>query len=371
MRFWRRAAIVGALAFIVAVAAVSAELHPRLPDLDLAGSAEDHPRPAATRLARVPAVGVASPSAMPGAVGGLLGSPPALPSAVAPITATVTVGGLERRYDLFAPTNATGKVPALVVLHGARTSLGLEESRDGLIQLAQAGKALVVYPLGYLESWNAGACCGPAHAARVNDLAFVTGLVRAVGARPDVSTVYLVGYSNGGRMAFDAVCSSPKLVSSFVVLSAVPVVACPPGAPVSFLEIVGTADPILSYSTAVPHKVINGYTEPTVTDEVAAWRRRNGCTAAMLTGRAGTLVLASWTHCAGGSIVAFGTYEGGGHAWPAGDATTPSGAEVLWRFLTNPKGGLPPVAGPGMPGGTSPARSGVPHRAIPPAPLPS
>jgi len=43
---------------------------------------------------------------------------------------------------------------------------------------------------------------------------------------------------------------------------------------------------------------------------------------------------------------------------------------VLWRFLTNPKGGLPPVAGPG-PGGTSPARSGVPHRAIPAAPLPS
>ena len=364
MKFWRRVAIAGALVFIAAIVAVVAELHPRLPDIDLAGSAQDHPR-AAARVAKVPPVGLRSPSALPG----MLGSPLAPLPGVAPITGTVAVGGMVRTYELFAPMNATGKVPALVVLQGSRISLGIEESRDGLIQLAQAGKALVVYPVGYRESWNAGACCGPAHAAGVNDLSFVTGLVRAIGARPDVSTVFLVGYSNGGRMAFDAVCSTPRLVTSFVVVSAVPVVACPPGAPVSLLEMVGTADPILSYSDAAPHKVINGYTEPRVTDEVATWRRRNGCTAAVSTAKAGTLVLQTWAHCAGGSVVDLATYEGGGHAWPAGAAGTPSGAEVVWRFLTNSKGGLPPVSSPG---GTSPGRLGVPHKAIPAAtPLPS
>ena len=273
-----------------------------------------------------------------------------LPDGIAPVTASVTVGGMVRTYDVFSPPpgTAAGRVPALVVLQGRKTSVTLEESRDGLIQFARQGKALVVYPVGYRESWNAGACCGAAQADGVDDLSFLTDLIRSIGSRPDVSSVYLVGYSNGGRMAYDIVCAHPKLVSSLVVVAAVPVVACPAGPPVSLLEMVGAHDPILTYDASSPRQQINGYREPTVTEQVTQWRKRDGCSPVFTTQTNGTFRLQTWSHCSAKSVVALGTYEGGGHAWPAGGAGLPSGADVLWRFLMAPRSTtpLPPSQAP-------------------------
>ena len=265
-----------------------------------------------------------------------------LPDGIAPMTASVRVGGMLRTYDVFSPSPGTaGRVPALVVLQGRKSSVTLEESRDGLIQLARQGKALVVYPVGYRESWNAGACCGPAQAAGVDDLSFLTGLIRSIGSRPDVSSVYLVGYSNGGRMAYDIVCAHPKLVSSFVVVAAVPVVTCPAGPPVSLLEMVGQLDPILTYDSSSPRQLVNGYREPTVTEQVAKWGKRDGCTPAFTSQTTGTFRLQTWSHCSANSVVALGTYETRGHAWPTGGGGLPSGADVLWRFLMAPRAATP------------------------------
>jgi polyhydroxybutyrate depolymerase len=267
---------------------------------------------------------------------------PVLPEGITPVTSSVTVGGMVRTYQVFSPpAGAAGRVPALVVLHGRKSSVTLEESRDGLVQLAKQGKAIVVYPAGYGQSWNAGACCGPAKLAGVDDRSFLTDLIRSIGGRPDVSAVYLVGYSNGGRMAYDIVCAHPHLVSSFVVVAAVPVIACPAGPPVSLLEIVGTLDPILSYDAASPRQHVSGYRERTVVDQVALWRKRDGCSAASSTQATGTFRLETWSRCTGGSVVALGTYQAAGHAWPAGGGGLPSGADVLWRFLTAPRATTP------------------------------
>jgi poly(3-hydroxybutyrate) depolymerase len=137
-------------------------------------------------------------------------------------------------------------------------------------------------------------------------------------------------------------------VSSFVVVAAVPVVACPAGSPVSLLEMVGAHDPILTYDSSSPRQQINGYREPTVTEQVAQWRKRDGCSAAFTTQKTGTFRLQTWSHCSAKSVVALGTYEGGGHAWPAGVGGLPSGADVLWRFLMAPRSTtpLPPSQAP-------------------------
>jgi polyhydroxybutyrate depolymerase len=320
------------------------------PDRDLAGGTDRRDVPA-RHAAAIPNATPVVTQLPPGQVIGGRTLPPApvLPDGMVPVTASVTVGGMLRTYDVFSPPAGTaGRVPALVVLQGRKTSITLEETRDGLVQLAKQGKALVVYPVGYRESWNAGACCGAAQADRVDDLSFLTDLIRTIGNRPDVSSVYLVGYSNGGRMAYDVVCAHPKLVSSFVVVAAVPVVACPAGAPVSLLEMVGTRDPILTYDSSSPRQQANGYPEPTVTEQVALWRKRNGCSAAFTTQTTGTFRLQTWSHCSAKSLVALGTYQGGGHAWPTGVGGLPSGAEVLWRFLTAPRATtpLPPSQAP-------------------------
>ncbi|MCW3045656.1 MAG: Poly(3-hydroxybutyrate) depolymerase-like protein, partial [Actinobacteria bacterium] len=212
------------LAVFLAAALVSASRG--LPDLDLAGGVFGQEVPARHAVATHPGAAVPAKQLATGAGigrGPVRPPTPVLPDGITPVTSSVTVGGMVRTYDVFSPpAGATGRLPALVVLHGRKSSVTVEESRDGLIQLAKQGKALVVYPSGYGQSWNAGACCGPAQLAGVDDVSFVTNLIRSVGSRPDVSAVYLVGYSNGGRMAYDIVCAHPKLVSSFVVVAAVP-----------------------------------------------------------------------------------------------------------------------------------------------------
>jgi polyhydroxybutyrate depolymerase len=339
----RRILAIAALVAVLLGSAAGVSASRGLPDLDLAGDVFGHGAPPRQAVVRPPAP-VTTTVVPVGPIAGRAPAPaplPPLPNGVTPTTSSITVGTMVRTYDTFSPPAGTGRVPALVVLHGRKTSLTLEESRDGLIQLAHQGKAVVVYPAGYGQSWNAGACCGAAQVAGIDDLTFLTDLIRAVGSQPNVSAVYLVGYSNGGRMAYDVVCAHPKLVSSFVVVAAVPVVACPPGAPVSLLEMVGTVDPILAYDAKAPRQHINGYPEATVTDQVALWRKRNGCSLASATQTTGTFHLQTWSHCAGGSVVALGTYQGAGHAWPGGGHGAPSGADVLWRFLTAPKATTP------------------------------
>ncbi len=350
MRRWGRLVGAGGLFLAVLSAAAVVSASRGQPDRDLAGGTDRRDVPV-RHAAATPTAGAVAAQLPPGQDVGGRTVPPAtiLPDGIAPVTASVTVGGMLRTYDVFSPPPGTaGRVPALVVLQGRKSSVTLEESRDGLIQLARQGKALVVYPVGYRESWNAGACCGAAQAAGVDDLSFLTGLIRSIGSRPDVSSVYLVGYSNGGRMAYDIVCAHPKLVSSFVVVAAVPVVACPAGSPVSLLEMVGAHDPILTYDASSPRQQINGYREPTVTEQVAQWRKRDGCSAAFTTQTTGTFRLQTWSHCSAKSVVALGTYEGGGHAWPAGVGGLPSGADVLWRFLMAPRATtpLPPSQAP-------------------------
>lgn len=292
------------------------------------------------------------------------------PAPLTPVTQTISVGGVARAYHVYASPAVTGKVPALVVLEGGYATVATEEARDGLIRFAEAGKAVLVYPFDTAESWNAGACCGQAQATHVDDVGFITTLVGALAAQPDIGPVYLIGYSNGGKLAFDVVCSDPGLVRGFAVIAASPVVACPGGAPVSLLAIDGTKDPIQAYDDAGPQHVTNGFKEPSVTDEVAAWVNRDGCSGRPAAVTMGTLVLEGWSPCSAGTVVQLGSYQGGQHEWPAGSPGTPSAADAIWAFFTqvipaqaqSPPAPAPPpglATGPGVTATPAPGPAGA------------
>jgi polyhydroxybutyrate depolymerase len=278
-----------------------------------------------------PYVGPGVPE-FPGGTSGL--TPPPLPAGVTEVTTTVRVGDLERAYVAYQPAKSPSpKAPVLVVLHGNGTPLWLEVSRDGLLPLVVSGRAILVYPEGYLSSWNAGVCCGPAQVAGVNDVGFLTQVIDHFAAS---RTVFLAGFSNGGRMAYRMVCTDPRLVRAFVVVDAVPSMACSPGRAVSLLQIDGSRDPIVAYDASVPAHVIGRFLEPTATGAVAAWSRRDGCSTQVTSRSMGALELLAWLNCANRTAVQFATYDGLGHAWPRGDVTTPSAADLLWAFVTDP-----------------------------------
>jgi polyhydroxybutyrate depolymerase len=131
-----------------------------------------------------------------------------LPEGMTEITDTVVVGAQARSYVVFQPAHPVAPtVPAIVMLHGVAAWPGLESQRDGFLPLVDNGQAVLVYPVGYAESWNAGSCCGGAQTAGIDDVGFITKVIRRVEGEPDVSRTFLAGFSNGGRMAYRVACT--------------------------------------------------------------------------------------------------------------------------------------------------------------------
>jgi len=241
-------------------------------------------------------------------------------------TVSIVVDGIARSYLLVRPAGrSTAALPVLVELHGCCTTPAVELQRGGFRDVT--GPAILVYPAGYREHWNAGSCCG---GTQVDDVTFVTEVVEQVLARQpgaDASRVYLVGYSNGGRMAYRMACAKPKLFAAVAVFGAVNAMACPRPAPVSLLVAAGTADPELTTSPGGLRHSAAGYLEPTVDEQVAQYRRADGCRADPATTVSGDLISMRWTGCASGATVQLSWYAGGTHTWP------PGLAGVIWTFL--------------------------------------
>lgn len=268
-----------------------------------------------------------SPAALPTA------TPPPTPTPAAPVTVsqtmqTIVVGAETRQYLVIAPSRSTStSLPIIVVLHGIEATLQEEIQRDDFTPLVQQGAAELVYPQGIGESWNAGGCCGSAAQDGEDDTSFLEDLIAAVDPGHG-EPVYLVGYSNGGRMAYTLACADPSLVDGYAIVKAVPLNPCPSQAPINIVEIASTDDWELPYQPGDA-----GDITPPVTQQVALLQQSDGCDATSSTTVTGSVTYQTWTACAQGTRLAFATYAGGSHLWPAGDATTPSAAGVIEGFF--------------------------------------
>lgn len=282
------------------------------------GSATAHHSPAAT------ATPAPSPSASPTTT-----AAPSLPPVTVSQTAEqIAVGTETRQYLVIAPSrSAAGVLPIIVVLHGIEATLQEEIQRDDFTPLVQDGAAELVYPQGIGESWNAGGCCGLAAQDGEDDTTFLEDLVTAVDPG-HAAPVYLVGYSNGGRMAYTLACADPSLADGYAIVKAVPLNPCAAQAPITIVELASTDDWELPYQPGDA-----GDITPPVTQQVALLLQSNGCAATSSTTVTGSLTYQTWATCAQDSRLAFATYAGGSHLWPAGDAVTPSAARVIEGFF--------------------------------------
>ena len=140
---------------------------------------------------------------------------------------TIQVGDMTRSYTVLTPAKKTlpASAPIIMVLSGLNSNQDQEIGRDQLTSYAIAGDAELVYPLAYRESWNAIGCCSWAAQAAVNDVGFIEALVKQVdpgNERP----IYLMGYSNGGRLAYTLACKDPLLFDGTAVVKADPMPWC-------------------------------------------------------------------------------------------------------------------------------------------------
>jgi polyhydroxybutyrate depolymerase len=279
---------------------------------------------------------------------------------------TMELDGITRSYHLHVPS-AVGPTPAPLVLvfHGGGGTGPGTERLTRFTALADREGFLVAFPEGVEKNWNDGRefTSSRAHRDHVDDVAFVTALIDAIGRAHavDPRRVYATGISNGGIFAhYLAAHLSARIAAIAPVVGGI---ADPPDAwlrpeqPVSVLMLQGTRDPLVPY-----HGGAVAFDRGKIIDTEEAARRW----AALNGGREPVrepLPADGKDRCGGlrtiypggrdGSEVTLVRLDGGGHTWPGGAQYLPErligrvcrdfdATVLIWDFFkAHPKPGGP------------------------------
>jgi polyhydroxybutyrate depolymerase len=201
--------------------------------------------------------------------------------------------------------------------------------------------------------WNTGDCFAPACLWGVDDVAMVEHLVERLAARLplDPARIYLVGYSNGGALAFQVAARASTRFSALAVFAATmsatgPVVApqlreALPVASLSVLTIHGDLDPYI----AVHGREDLASTEPSLAHVTQFWALAARCPtrAKRYLERDGAIRVTHFQGCREGTEVKHLELSGWAHEWPSrenlackapGDPLTGfDAAEAIWAFF--------------------------------------
>jgi polyhydroxybutyrate depolymerase len=200
--------------------------------------------------------------------------------------------GFRRSYLIHIPKNydRAEARPLVVALHGAFSTAEEMEEETGLSELADREGFLVLYPngitlFGWLQHWNAGHCCGRAMKDRVDDLGFVSTVIEEVREhfRVDPSRIYMVGYSNGGMLAYLFAAQKPETLAAVAVIAGTigsspspsePEVRIPPArAPVPVMAIHGREDDSIPYEGGSIKN--EGHSYVSVKESMEFWLKAN------------------------------------------------------------------------------------------------
>jgi len=272
--------------------------------------------------------------------------------------------GARRTYLVHIPSdyNPQNSLPLVVVIHGAfDTAQGMEKF-SGFSDLADRENFVVMYPngmgiLGFFQHWNAGHCCGKAASDQVDDVGFVAAAIADVSARLKIDTdrIYMVGFSNGGMLAYRFAAERGDLLAAVAPLAATiggkPSDEAPewripdPIQPLSVITFHGLADDDITYEGGVSLHRGGNRTFWSVEKSVEFWVRHNGCNpkAAITDLNGGRVQIKSWGVCRNDTEVALYLIENWGHVWP-GDYFTAGlaaddplknfdAAEIIWDFF--------------------------------------
>ncbi len=232
-------------------------------------------------------------------------------------TQTITSGGVPRTFELYRPASLSDSTtaPLVVMLHGGYGSGTQAENSYGWNAEADRRHFIVAYPDGLGRAWDVGGgCCGRPGRDHVDDVAFITAVVADVRRLlpVDPNRIYATGISNGGMMDERLACDT-DVFAAIGPDSATLLGACPHPAPISVIQIHGTAD------TKVPYHGGEGdgtasIDGPSVPSVVAGWRTTDRCSAPTIT--VSNSVMRSLASCPSGRAVELIAIAGAGHQWP-------------------------------------------------------
>lgn len=293
---------------------------------------------------------------------GLAGGAAAHPADDADPWPSLNVGGLERHYLLHLPADrsaATGRLPLVIVLHGAAGDARSTADMTGFSALADRNSFIAAYPEGTSigvdpprQTWNAGFCCGAAVRNHVDDLAFLAALIDRLAADYPVDRrrIYLTGLSNGAMLAYRYAAQYPGQIAAIAPVAGTiggtagtdqpPITIAQPDRPVPVLIIHGMMDGYVLYRGGVSPNVGNpGRFNVSVDDAVRFWTAADGCARRPVLGATadGRVLFQEYAKCHDRAEVRLVALAQGPHEWPASIERRDGGQEptasLIWRFF--------------------------------------
>jgi polyhydroxybutyrate depolymerase len=262
---------------------------------------------------------------------------PPRPAPPGGISATIATpyGGQVRTVNVYVAARVPKQtpVPLLIVLHGLYLDPATQEAESGLDEVANTQDVALAYPEGFQHSWNAGNCCGTAHAQRIDDVGFLVHIIHLVQQlRPiDLDRVYLAGFSNGGMMALKAVCDRPDVFAGAVSVAGSLQASCAGRRPANAMIIHGQRDTTVPYNGERFSKFLGVPVTPVATS-TGRLTTRSRCTAKHVSATTRYL-RTDWRGCAERTSIQLLTVPRMGHRWPNLAHDGLDGGALTWTFL--------------------------------------
>lgn len=200
---------------------------------------------------------------------------------------SIEIDGLQRTYRVVGGGGTRTDLRLVVALHGYGGS-GRQFAYYTALHNAFGSNTVIVYPDalakikgGDKPGWNAQFCCGSGWKSGVDDISFLTSLIKKLRAENGIETkrVFVVGFSNGGFMAQRFAAERPELVAAVAVMSGTIGTksnSLHPTSPVPMLLAHGEKDQRVRYdggeSPGDPE-----FDWQSFASTVNAWRAANGC----------------------------------------------------------------------------------------------
>ena len=244
--------------------------------------------------------------------------------------------GKMRTFNLYVAPRVPAQrpVPLLLVLHGLFVDPATTEATSGLDRVADEQDVAVAYPAGLDGSWNAGRCCGPSAARRVDDVGFLAHVVDLVATiRPiDRNRVYIAGFSNGGMMALKAACERPDVFAAAASVAGTLQTPCGGRAPVSALLLNGQRDTTVPYTGSEYSRFLKTALTPVPT-AMRTLAKHAGCVA-VRDSSSYRHATRTYRGCASRSSLQLVTVPQLGHRWPTMKKDRVDGERLVWQFLS-------------------------------------
>lgn len=263
---------------------------------------------------------------------------------------TLTHDGLERTYRLYVPTtydDATA-VPLVIALHPSGGNGELMASITGLDELAESENFIVAYPEGPYQYWDYGADLPEWEKVEgvLDDPGFVAALIDSLNSSYsiDPARIYVLGYSNGARMAFRMGCDlGDKLAAIGAVAATISddiTGACSAENPVSVIYLHGTQDNVTPWA-GKPLYMPDGMfiaTALSALDTAVFWATQDGCNEKPLLSQSDanpndsrSVQRAEFYDCDADTSVTFYGFTGAGHTWSLDSSIDTT--RLIWDFF--------------------------------------